>query len=380
MIDINRQNALKALLSKAEKQGYLTFDNIIDSSDVYNLPVDDFDWLSDNITTRGILIYDEEPTSTDASLDEEYDDYAQSDYEKMYSRIIEIDDSLEYFVTCVKKIIPPQRGELSRLKYQVLEGNKHARKRLIEMHLRQALKIALSRSESYDIDIGDAIEDACVGLVIASDKYDPDSNGPFGPYAAMWMIQSLSRQQETRRPLIYYPVHQKEIIFQAYMILKENCLIGEMGVYDERDAKQILFENMELTNEQADMVIKALTPLESLDTYIAIQFDDDYETDTESGLVYKSYPSTLIGENDIDEKMARTEIYDELHRVIKMLKPREQDVIKKRFGMSGEEQTLEEIGEGMNITRERVRQIEKKALIILRHPSRSKNLRKMYND
>ena len=184
----NRQEALTYLLDQAEKQGYVTFDDIMDCADANSLPIKDFDWLTSVITTRGILVYDEAPASRTVSdqNDDDFDDYAQSDYEAVYDRIIELEPSLEDFVTAVRNIVPPQWREFSTLKYQVLEGNQHARDRMIEMHLRIALRIALQRTETYDMDIVDAVGEACVGLITAVYKYDPDTNGPFGSYAAMW--------------------------------------------------------------------------------------------------------------------------------------------------------------------------------------------------
>ena len=151
-----RQEALTYLLEKADKQGYVTFDDIMDCADANSLPIQDFDWLSSAITTRGILVYDEAPAANNRivqdSEEDDYNDYAQSDYESVYDRIIELDESLRDFVTEVRNIKPPQWREFSQLKYQVTEGNIHARERMIEMHLRIALRIALQRAEAYDMD------------------------------------------------------------------------------------------------------------------------------------------------------------------------------------------------------------------------------------
>ena len=99
-------------------------------------------------------------------------------------------------------VIPPQRGEIRQLKYQIVDGNTYARERMIEMHLRLALRVALQRAETYDMDIEDAIGYACIGLVIAVDKYDPDTSGAFASYASLWMIQNISRVQSTQ-PVSY---------------------------------------------------------------------------------------------------------------------------------------------------------------------------------
>ena len=171
----SRQEAYQSILSLAEKQGYVTYDNIMNCADNYSLPIQDFDWLSNAVTTKGIIVYSENPNILDTD-DTEYDDFAQSDYDAMYSRIIEICPSMENFVLQVKNTLPPQHGEIARLKYQIVDGNLHARSRMIEMHLRMALRIALGRSEMYDVDIEEIIGDACIGLIYAVDKYDPDTS------------------------------------------------------------------------------------------------------------------------------------------------------------------------------------------------------------
>ena len=99
----------------ANKQGYVTFDDIMDAADRFSLPIQDFDWLSSSITTYGIIVYSEKPTSTKQAFnygdDDELDDFAQSDYEAIYSRIVELNPSLKPFVDYVRSVIPPQRNE-----------------------------------------------------------------------------------------------------------------------------------------------------------------------------------------------------------------------------------------------------------------------------
>ena len=117
----NRQIAYENLIALADRQGYVTFDNIMDCADEYSLPIQDFDWLSNSITTRGILVYSEAPSHSAPVEDSDYDDYAQCDYDVVYNRIIELSPSLESFVSHVRTVIPPQRGEIKQLKYQIVE-------------------------------------------------------------------------------------------------------------------------------------------------------------------------------------------------------------------------------------------------------------------
>ena len=377
----SRQEAFTSLLQRAEQQGYITFDNIMDCADVYTLPIQDFDWLTSSLTTRGIIIYDEPPAAktVDKQDDDDFDDYAQSDYEAVYNRIIELDPSLEPFVNDVRNILPPQWKEFSQLKYQVTEGNQHARQRMVEMHLRMALRIALQRSEAYDTDIEDAVGDACIGLLTAVDKYDPDTNGAFGSYASMWMLQSISRRQPTQRPLMYYPTHRRELYFSAYPILKQEGLAGAKTDEDVEAAEELLMSRFPYTNEQSADVIRATIPFESFEELYSMLFiqdqclqKHDFETDI---LEKKEYPSELILDDNIENTVMQDALKNQIALCMGSLKDREREVIERRYGfIDGKEMTLEEVGAIFGITRERVRQIEKKALRKLQHPSRKKML------
>ena len=165
----NRQEALLNLIQLSEELGYVTFDNIMDCADSFSLPIQDFDWLSNTVATRGIIVYDEAPTNRirEDQDAEEYDDYAHGDYDIIYDRIIELDPNMKAFVEEVRRIVPPQWREFDTLKYQAMEGNQHARERMVEMHLRVALRLALQRAAAFDLDIEETIGDACIGLVIA---------------------------------------------------------------------------------------------------------------------------------------------------------------------------------------------------------------------
>lgn len=217
------ESALANLIQLSSEKGFLVFDDIYDEADKWFLSIRDVDYLSSSIVTRGIIVYDEAPvTDAAGSSEDEYDDYAQRDYEAVFNRVIELDSDLKDFINAVRAIVPPQAREMDQLKYQVQEENLYARERVIQMYLRFAVRIALQRAETYDCEISDTIQEALIGLVTAVDKYDPDSSGPFGSYASLWILQNIGRAQATQRPAVYYPVHKKEGYFTMYPILKEN--------------------------------------------------------------------------------------------------------------------------------------------------------------
>lgn len=358
----NRESAYQQLVELSEQKGYILFDDIMDSADKYSLPIQDVDWLSNSITTRGILVYDTAPATARVEDNEDIDDYAQIDYDAVFNRVIEIDPSLEPFITEIRNIKPPQTREMDQLKYQVQEKNLYARQRVIEMHLRFAVRIALQRVEQYDCDMADTLQEACLGLIYAVDKYDPDSSGPFGSYASLWILQNISRTQSTQRPLVYYPVHKKEDYFTVYPIIKSHGFFDWDEGLQSDDVRNIVVNKLGCTREQAEDVIKQCLPFESLEeTYsMFLKNIDNFEkheahSSRDQGEFFYAPDSFREIENNIFK--------NEIDQIVGGLKPREQQVIRERYGLNdGREKTLEEVGSMLGVTRERVRQIESKAL------------------
>lgn len=213
------QDAYESLIQLSKRCGYITYDDIMDCADNFSLSLSDVDRLSSSLATLGVLIYDKPPTTIESDT-EECDDFAQSDYEMFCAKINRLCPSLASFVDMVRNIQPPQRGEIKKLKYLVAEGNEYARNRMIKMNLRLTLRIALQRAEAYDMEFEDIVGDACVGLVTAVDRYNPDMSGAFVSYASMWIYQAISRNQPSQRPLVYYPAHIKDPYFAMYPTLK----------------------------------------------------------------------------------------------------------------------------------------------------------------
>lgn len=375
----NRQIAYENLIALAERQGYVTYDNIMDCADEYSLPIQDFDWLSNSITTRGILVYSEAPAHDILSKEDDFDDFAQSDYDALYTRIIELSPSLESFVSYVKSVIPPQRGEIGQLKYQIVDGNAYARERMIEMHLRLALRVALQRAETYDMDIEDAVGYACIGLITAVDKYDPDTSGAFASYSSLWIIQNISRVQTTQRPLVYYPVHQKEGYFTMYPLLKAQGCIGCERIKKCTYTISLTRDKIACSSDEAQRILEQMIPDARIEDLLEQYANEDkkYPSKCENiGEVLGKYSTeTVLSEEDALCAVQKRLLQEEVAAVLSKLTPKEERVLRLRYGFDGQERTLEEVGAKFNVTRERIRQIEANALRKLRNPSKSKFLK-----
>ena len=360
----NRQAALKQLLTIATASGFVTFDDIMKCADDNALSLGEFDWLADAAGSRNVIIYDEAPTCP-KSEDDEFDDYAQVDYDRTFTEAVEMSPELEPLINDIRNIVPPQRGEVSRLKYQVQEGNAHARQRMVEMYARIAVRIAVSRAKSYDMDLVETVGDAFVGLLIAIDKYDPDHSGPFISFASLWIYQNISREQSTRNPCIYFPVHRKEWFYATYPILKSRGCTECDDVLKCDKVVDMICQKVQCNREQAADVLTASLPSLSLEVVSEGEIND---------LVHANF-----GEDNnmkrIVEARDRSQIIREM---LDQLTERERKVLIDRYGLDDDvEQTLEQIGQKLGITRERVRQIEEKALRKLRHSTRSKKLKEL---
>ena len=364
----NKQDAYSYLLDLAAEQGYVTYDNIFDAAESWHLPLNDVDWLSNAISTIGILVYDDAPhISAYENDDDDYEDYAQSDYDELYEEVIENEPSLEPFINDIRHVRPAQYKEIPRLVEQAQDGNLHARNRLIEIHLRSALRIAYQRSLSFDESIIDCFGNACVGVVTAIDKYDPKRNGPLGSYVSMWVLQTMMREQPVKCCL-YFPAHKREPFFYVYPSLKAYGCTDCDKILKCKKAREIVEGKIGLFQDEKDIndiLIQSST---------FMSLEDIAETGQDVDELFYEYDYYY---NDYDSLAIANERKQIINKAISKLTERERYVIIRRFGFNNfKPMTLEEIAKELGVTRERIRQIEGKALRIL---NRSTDLRKLYD-
>lgn len=365
-----RDEALDKLLQVHNLKGYITFDDIIDTSEDYSLSFQDTDWLSENIVLKNAIIYDSEAQASNRiySDDDEFDDYSKSDYEEVYKRIVGINSSLEPYVERLRTIKPPQRGEFGSLKYQLFDGGwyvrENAKDRVIEMYLRMALKMALQRAETYDLDLEETIGYANEGLVKAAEKYDPDKHGSFQTYASRWIMQNMDRMQDTKSPLIHYSKKITDTYFAVYPLLKSEEFPLEISNLSNK-LRDKLQNEYGLNNEQIKCVLLAGNVLVNFDQLV----DDD---------IFAENPENDVAELYLED--CKRELLEQaVNDVLDTLTWREEKVVRLYFGFyTRKKKTLEEVSKEFNVSRERIRQILNKALRKMQHPTRAYKLKEYY--
>lgn len=356
----------KQLIAKSVEKGFLTFDDIMDLSDTYSLSVSEVDQLSEALEIRGIIIYETAPLGKDTDC---FEDYSRIDYDAIFSEIISLSPELEYIVDLIRKLPPPQYGEISTLTAQVAAGNTFARERLILIHLRVALKIALSMAKSHQYDIADAVSAGFVGLVIAVDRFDPDGFSAFQSYASLWIQQNINRECNPIWMEYYFPAHYKEKMLCVY-----ECYLSVLERVPDKPFEGIITEISEYLGisfiQTKDFLKAAILQSEN-----RLSISDFFEDDFCSEVSALSQGLIQPGEELFDSVIASI-LEESVLETLSTLTPKEEKVLKLRFGIDDDcPRTLEETGNEFSITRERIRQIEVKALRKLSHPSRAKKLK-----
>ena len=376
VIVVSKYNdCLSNLLVLAEKKGYLTFDDIMDTTDSFDLSLSDVDRVSEAIQIREIIVYEESPED---NYQEELDDYSRVNYDEIFREIINTSEELRYLVDKVRELPPPQYKEISQLTMQNYHGNTYARERLILLHLRVVLKIALSMSKQYELNIVDAISCGIIGLITAVDRFDPNGFSAFQSYASLWITQHIQRECNPIWFEHYFPVHYKNDMLD--ILSKFEDKYGDFYyVTSKKELDTFLCEYSSELKHPDDKVTDYLNKL-WCERYEHYYIDDVYFSDDE-----KDKNNSYASEKPFSEEMLsygiekETDLYflkEYIREVLWELTEREEKVLALRYGLyDGIDRTLEHVGMEFNVTRERIRQIEAKAIKKLKHPSRSKKLK-----
>ena len=369
----SKKMTAKGLIEKGKKQGSLILAEIMEAFSETELDKDQVENLYETLGNLGIEVIENKTDKVDidfAQDDLDLDDLDESivkddtpmeieEIDLSLPKGISIDDPVRMYLKEIGKIPllkPHEEVELAR---RMHEGEEIAKQRLVEENLRLDVSIA-KRYVGRGILLLDLIQEGNLGLIKAVEKFDYVKGFKFSTYATWWIRQAITRAIADQARTIRIPVHMVETINKLIRVSRQ--LLQELG----RDPKpEEIAKEMDMTEDKVREIMKIAQDPVSLETPIGEEED--------------SHLGDFIPDDDAPapaEAAAYSLLKEQIEDVLGSLNEREQKVLKLRFGLEdGRARTLEEVGKEFDVTRERIRQIEAKALRKLRHPSRSKKLR-----
>ena len=373
----DKKQIIDELVTKAKAKGSLTYTEIAEHLGNVDLDKDEMDDMYEQLFTKGISIISEvEPDEQElrelenedvddpdieAAISEVGDD-KELDLEASITKGIAVDDPVRMYLKEIGKVpllTAQEEIELAKLMEKGGPEGEAAKQKLCEANLRLVVSIA-KKYVGRGMLFLDLIQEGNLGLIKAVDKFDWKKGYKFSTYATWWIRQAITRSIADQARTIRIPVHMVETINKLIRVSRQ--LIQEKG----REATpEEIAEEMGITEEKVREILKIAQEPVSLETPIGEEED--------------SHLGDFIPDDDVPapaEAAAFSMLKEQLVEVLDTLTEREQKVLKLRFGLEdGRARTLEEVGKRFDVTRERIRQIEAKALRKLRHPSRSKKLK-----
>lgn len=350
----------QALIKRYKENGYLLEDEIIDYCLDYDLDLPEIDIVCDRLLKRNILFREQKENRIEQK-DEVYD-RSHIDYDSLYIEILDAYPGLKTLIDEIKNILPPQGREWQTLIGEAQNGNDYAVNRMTCMYSRTILKFAYSYAEEYLLDIEDCFQDAAIGLLNAINKYDISSPDSFASYYSLWLVQSIRREAILPGVMRRIPAHLKEQLLQMEKILNEDYQLFEVLGEQEKELIENAIETGHAENMYAS-INQIVTKGYVADILGALDEKIDYSLLLPDLPYLDVFPTSYCIEDDVENKILK----DELKKNMAKLSDREREVINMRYGFADyNPMTLEEVGEVIGVTRERIRQIEKKALKKLR--------------
>ena len=349
----DKKQVLKELLESGKQKGRLTTKEISDALEELDYDVEQVDKLYDTFEAYNIeIVEDDGGESIAPASNEELESVLSADG-------ISIDDPVKVYLMEIGRVPLLSAEEEVELAIRMSEGDVAAKKRLSEANLRLVVSIA-KRYVGRGMQFLDLIQEGNLGLIKAVEKFDHTKGFKFSTYATWWIRQAITRAIADQARTIRIPVHMVETINKVKKV--NSQLLHENG---HEPTNEQIAEKLEMPVEKVREIMRVAQEPVSLETPIGEEED--------------SHLGDFIPDEDApapSDVASHTMLKEQLAEVLSTLTPREEKVLRLRFGLEdGRSRTLEEVGKEFNVTRERIRQIEAKALRKLRHPSRSKKLK-----
>ena len=358
----NEKNVdVSGLIEKGKSQGSLSSSDILEVAEFSGYDVDQIEKIYEALESSGIEV-------TNFIESEDFDDDGASagdtndggDIDKFLTdEGVAVDDPVRMYLKDIGKIPLIDSEREAYLAEKIAQGDERAKNELVEANLRLVVSIA-KKYVGKGMYFLDLIQEGNLGLIKAVDKFDYTKGYKFSTYATWWIRQAITRAIADQARTIRIPVHMVETIHRVSRTSRQ--LLQEYGREPTIDE---IADKLGMSAEKVREIMKAAQDPVSLETPIGEEDD--------------SHLGDFIPDEDTpspSDAVARTILQEVIERELNTLTPREKLVIKLRFGLyDGRTRTLEEVGHQFNITRERIRQIEAKALRKLRHPQRTRHLR-----
>ena len=358
--ETNKKLDIDELVEKSKKEGLSAID-LDEAMEEMDFDMDALDKLYESLEDNGIPLPGDISSSELSEIESEVEKLSTSDsMEKLLEQGgVQIDDPVRMYLKEIGRVPLLSADEEKVLAEKMAEGDEEAKTKLVEANLRLVVSIA-KRYVGKGMFFLDLIQEGNIGLMKAVEKFDYEKGFKFSTYATWWIRQAITRAIADQARTIRIPVHMVETIHKVSRYSRQ--MLQELG--REATAEEI-GEKMGISAEKVREIMKIAQDPVSLETPIGEEED--------------SHLGDFIPDDDAPqpaEIASATILREVIERELHTLTPREEHVIKLRFGLyDGRTRTLEEVGKEFDITRERIRQIEAKALRKLRHPTRAKHLR-----